>query len=100
MYSKRIYGQLLIHADLQIPDMIPLPDSDTVSPQEDHSKSGEAQVTLRPPKVIVVPYPPEHESTLKSTSKYFVQYIPVKQTKPSNSNRVTDARILTSEECA
>ena len=57
---------------VQITDMTPLPDSDTVSP----------------------------EGTLKYISKYLVQYVPVKQTKPSSSNRVTGARILTSEECA
>jgi len=71
---------------VQIPDMPSLPDSDSVSPEENHPKdgaSGEAQITVRPPEATVVPSPPEHEDTMKYISKYLVQYVPVKQTKPS-----------------
>ena len=58
---------------VQIPDMTPLPDSNTVSPHEDHPKDGpygKALITMRPPEATVVPSP---EGTLKYISKYLVQ---------------------------
>jgi len=61
--------------------MTPLPDCDTVSPQEDHPKdgaSGEAQITVRPSEATAVPSPPEHDGNLKYISRYLVQYMSVK----------------------
>jgi len=78
------------------------PDSDTVSPAHHPTDGppGEVQNTVRPSEASTVASPPEHEGNLKYISKYLVQYVPVKQTKPSSSNCVTGARILASEECA
>ena len=55
---------------------------------------------MKPSQATVAPSAPENESNLKYISEYLVQYWPVKQSKPSSSNCVTGARILTSKECA
>jgi len=60
--------------------------------------SGEQSV--RQPEPTVAASGPQHEGSLKYINKYLVQYVPVKQKKPSSSSCVTGARILTSEECA
>jgi len=87
-----------IPPDIEMQDIAPpvenIPEQ-TVGPSgESHDNATSSEATVGPPP------PPAHEGELTCIRKYLVQYVPVKQSKPSSSSRVTGARILTSEECA
>jgi len=98
------YQPVRFSGEQQDVHMSPSPDNaskDVVSNNPPELSAGPLdEQFVRQPEPTVVASAPQHEGSLKYINKYLVQYVPVKQKKPSSSSRVTGARILTSEECA
>ena len=86
-----------IPTDNEMQDMAPPVDNHL--PEQPIGSSGGSLDNARPSKATLGFPPPAHEGELMYISKYLVQYVPVKQNKPSSFSRVAGARILTSEEC-